>query len=260
MKQDFEKLFDLSGKVAMITGAASGIGNGTAKFLAEAGAIVVLLDINEEKGNIAKEEIVKLGNKAEFLKCDVTKIVDCQNVANITKEKFGKINILVNCAGIIYRKNTVDLPEKDWDLAINVTLKSIYLMSKYIIPIMAEGGGGSIINIGSGWGLKGGENAVSYCAAKGGVWNLTRAMAIDHGAQNIRVNCVCPGDIDTPLLRSECAQLGLDEKKFLAKCADRPLNRIGTPIDVAKAVFFYASDMSMWVTGSNLVVDGGGLA
>ncbi|GAH10686.1 unnamed protein product, partial [marine sediment metagenome] len=130
MKQDFEKLFDLSGKVAMITGAASGIGNGTAKFLAEAGAIVVLLDINEGKGNIAKEEIVKLGNKAEFLKCDVTKIVDCQNVANITKEKFGKINILVNCAGIIYRKNTVDLPEKDWDLAINVTLKSIYLMSK----------------------------------------------------------------------------------------------------------------------------------
>jgi NAD(P)-dependent dehydrogenase (short-subunit alcohol dehydrogenase family) len=223
MKQDFEKLFDLSGKVAIITGAASGIGNGTAKFLAEAGAIVVLLDINEEKGNITKEEIVKSGNKSEFFKCDITKIADCQNVANITKEKFGKINILVNCAGIIYRKNTVDLPEKDWDLA-------------------------------------GGENAVSYCAAKGGVWNLTRAMAIDHGAQNIRVNCVCPGDIDTPLLRSECAQLGLDEKKFLAKCADRPLNRIGTPIDVAKAVFFYASDMSMWVTGSNLVVDGGGLA
>ncbi|GAH95718.1 unnamed protein product, partial [marine sediment metagenome] len=127
----------------------------------------------------AKEEIVKSGNKAEFLKCDVTKIADCQNVANITKEKFGKINILVNCAGIIYRKNTVDLPEKDWDLAINVTLKSIYLMSKYVIPIMAEGGGGSIINIGSGWSLKGGENAVSYCAAKGGVWNLTRAMAID---------------------------------------------------------------------------------
>jgi len=133
-------------------------------------------------------------------------------------------------------------------------------MSKYIIPIMAEGGGGSIINIGSGWSLKGGENAVSYCAAKGGVWNLTRAMAIDHGAQNIRVNCVCPGDIDTPLLRSECTQLGLDEKKFLAESADRPLNRIGTPLDVAKAVFFYASDMSMWVTGSNLVVDGGGLA
>jgi len=260
MKLSFEKLFDLSGKIAMITGAASGIGNGIAKFLAEAGATVVLLDINEEKGIIAKEEIVKSGNKAEFLECDVTKINDCQNVANRTKEKFGKINILVNCAGIIYRKNAVDLPEKNWDLAIDATLKSVYLMSKHIIPIMAEGGGGSIINIGSGWSLKGGENAVSYCAAKGGVWNLTRAMAIDHGAQNIRINCVCPGDIDTPLLRSECAQLGLNEEKFLAESADRPLHRIGTPIDVAKAVFFYASDMSTWVTGSNLVVDGGGLA
>jgi len=125
---------------------------------------------------------------------------------------------------------------------------------------MITAGGGSIINTGSGWSLKGGPDAVSYCAVKGGVLNLTRAMAIDHGPHNIRVNCVCPGDVDTPLLRSECAQLGEDEKEFLNDAADRPLNRVGTPVDIANAVLFFASDMSTWVTGVHLVVDGGGIA
>lgn len=126
---------------------------------------------------------------------------------------------------------------------------------------MEKGGGGSIINTGSGWGLKGGDEAASYCAAKAGVVNLTKAMAIDHGKNNIRVNCICPGDTDTPLLRDEAHQLRLDEEKFLVSSGqDRPLKRIGTPEDIAKGVMYLASDMSSWVTGTVLTVDGGGLA
>jgi NAD(P)-dependent dehydrogenase (short-subunit alcohol dehydrogenase family) len=134
------------------------------------------------------------------------------------------------------------------------------MLSREVVPHMSRGGGGSIINIGSGWALKGGPRAASYCAAKGGTVNLTRAMAIDHGKDNIRVNCVCPGDVDTPMLRSECAQLGEDAQAFMKEAANRPLARVGTPEDVAKAVLFLASPMSNWITGAALVVDGGGLA
>ena len=141
-----------------------------------------------------------------------------------------------------------------------MTLKSIYLLSREVIPHMIRNGGGSIINTGSGWSLKGGPRAASYCAAKGGVLNLTRAMAIDHGKHNIRVNCVCPGDVQTPMLASECAQLGEDADAFMQAAANRPLGRVGTPDDVANAVLFLASNMSGWVTGTHLVVDGGGLA
>ena len=125
---------------------------------------------------------------------------------------------------------------------------------------MIRSGGGSIINTGSGWSLKGGAKAVAYCAAKGGILNLTRAMAIDHGRDNIRVKCVCPGDVDTPLLAGECAQLWEDRDSFMKDAANRPLNRVGMPDDIADAVLFLASDLSRWITGTHLVVDGGGLA
>ena len=251
----------LEGKVAAITGASSGIGLATSELLAEYNAQVVLLDINEEQGRNAAEKIKEAGGKAKFIKCDVTSDEDCRNAVEEIKQDFKKIDILFNNAGIIVRKTVVELSEKEWDLAIDVCLKGAYLMSKYAIPVMAEGGGGSIINTGSGWGLKGGDNAASYCAAKGGIVNLTKAMAIDHGKQDIRVNCVCPGDTDTPLLRGEAHQLGIQEEEFLKSSAvGRPLERLGTPKDIANAVLFFASDLSSWVTGSVLVVDGGGLA
>lgn len=254
-------VLSLEGKVAVITGAASGIGYASAELLAEFGAQVILLDINEKKGEEAAGKIRELGGKACFMKCDVTSAQDCKKVVEEIKNKYGRIDILHNNAGIIIRKTVVDLEEDEWDLAVDVCLKGVYLLSKYVIPVMAAGGGGSIINTGSGWGLKGGDKAASYCAAKGGVVNLTRAMAIDHGEQNIRVNCVCPGDTDTPLLRGEARQMGVNEEEFLKSSArERPLRRIGTPRDVANAVLFFASDLSMWITGSVLVVDGGGLA
>jgi NAD(P)-dependent dehydrogenase (short-subunit alcohol dehydrogenase family) len=254
------ELLSLQGKVALVTGAASGIGRGIALRLAEMGAVDVILDINEKKGFEAAAEISARGGTAEFMKCDVRSNEDCHSAASESIRKFGKIDILCNNAGIVIRKDCVELKEEEWDQALAVTLKGAYLLSHHVIPHMIRSGGGSIINIGSGWSLKGGPKAVSYCAAKGGLLNLTRAMAIDHGRHGIRVNCVCPGDVDTPLLRGECAQLGEDMEQFMKEAAARPIARIGTPEDVANAVLFLASDMSKWVTGAHLVVDGGGIA
>lgn len=254
------KLVSFKGKVAVITGAASGIGLGTAKRFVEFGASVALIDINGSKGKKAEEEIKRLGGHTRFFLCDVTSDADCKKTTEDVIIEFCKIDILCNNAGVTRRKNIIDLSEEEWDLVMNVNLKSIYLFSRYVIPHMIENGGGSIINTGSGWGLKGGPHAVAYCAAKGGAVNMTRAMAIDFGKHNIRVNCVCPGDTDTRLLREEAAQLGEDEAIFLKKAADRPIPRIGQPEDIANAVIYLASDLSSWVTGSVLVVDGGGLA
>lgn len=258
---NYEELIGLEDKVAVVTGAASGIGLATSKLLASAGCQVIMLDINAAAGLREAEDIKANGGKAAFMACDVTSIADCKSVMDKIESVYERVDILFNNAGVIRRQNAVDHSEADWDLVLDVSLKSVFLLSKYAIPLMARNGGGSIINTGSGWGLKGGDNAVSYCAAKAGVVNITKAMAIDHGKDNIRVNCICPGDTDTPLLRGEAEQLKLDEKAFLiASGADRPLRRIGTPADIANGVLFLASGLSAWVSGTTLVVDGGGLA
>lgn len=254
------KLLSLDGKVALITGAASGIGRGIALRLSELGAATVLLDIDRQKGESAVSEISRQNAQAHLICGDVRSSQDCKRAVEVTIQRFGKIDILCNNAGIAIRKNVDALSEEEWDRAIDVTLKSVFLLSREVIPYMIRAGGGAIINTGSGWGLKGGPQAASYCAAKGGVVNLTRAMAIDYGKHNIRVNCVCPGDVDTPMLRSECAQLGESPDRFMKEAATRPIARVGTPEDVANAVLFLASPMSAWMTGVALVVDGGGLA
>jgi NAD(P)-dependent dehydrogenase (short-subunit alcohol dehydrogenase family) len=254
------QLLSLEGKSAMVTGGASGIGRGIALRLAEMGSFVAVLDINETEGKKTVLESEALGGSAIYLHCDVRSAADCRAAVERTIALCGKIDILCNCAGIAIRKDVVDLTEDEWDRSLDVTLKGIYLLSHEVIPHMIRGGGGSIINIGSGWSLKGGPKAAAYCAAKGGTVNLTRAMAIDHGKHNIRVNCVCPGDVDTPMLHSECAQLGEDAQVFMREAANRPLARVGTPEDVANAALFLASPTSSWITGAVLVVDGGGLA
>jgi NAD(P)-dependent dehydrogenase (short-subunit alcohol dehydrogenase family) len=136
----------------------------------------------------------------------------------------------------------------------------MFLLSRHVIPLMAKSGGGSIINMASGWGLSGGPRAAVYCASKGAVVLLTKAMAVDHGPQNIRVNCICPGDTDTAMLRHEARQLGQPANRFLAEAARRPLGRVGKPEEIAQAALYLASDASSFVTGTALVVDGGGLA
>lgn len=254
------QLLSLEGRVAMVTGAASGIGRGIAMRLAEMGAAVAVLDKNAEGAASSVASIAQVGGRGLAIPCDVRSRSDCKQATEKTIASFNRVDILCNNAGIVVRKNAVDLQEDEWDAVLDVTLKSVYLLSHEVLPYMIRHGGGVVINTGSGWSLKGGPKAAAYCAAKGGVVNLTRAMAIDHGKDNIRVNCVCPGDIDTPMLASECRQLGKNPDQFMKEAANRPLQRVGVADDVANAVLFLASDMARWITGACLVVDGGGLA
>jgi NAD(P)-dependent dehydrogenase (short-subunit alcohol dehydrogenase family) len=250
----------LTGKRALVTGAASGMGRASAELLAADGARVVLADIDAEAAEIVAGAIRDADGVAMAVGCDVASSADVKRAVDTAVETFGGLEIVVNCAGIIRRASVVETTEAEWDRVMAVNIGSVFLSGKHAVPVMAASGGGSIINISSGWGLKGGPDASSYCASKGAVVNLTRAMAIDHGPQGIRVNCICPGDTDTPMLRSEAKQLGLDEAAFLEESAERPIKRLGTGEDIARAVRYFASDDSAWVSGSTLVVDGGGLA
>jgi len=250
----------LSGKIVLITGAASGIGRATAMLFAREGASIVLADINAEAGKHVAVEITKAGGRALFETIDVTSAADCRRLVEHAIREFGRIDILFNNAGIIRRATVLDLAEEDWDRVMEVNVKSIYLLSREIIPHMQKAGSGTIINTASGWGLSGGAKAAVYCASKGAVVLLTKAMAIDHGPQNIRVNCICPGDTNTGMLREEAQQLGEDSVSFLAESAKRPLGRVGAPEEIAQAALYLASDASSFVTGTALVVDGGGLA
>jgi len=249
----------LDGKVAIVTGGASGIGRATALLLAREGAAVTIGDVNQAAGQQVTDEIVHAGGRALFESVDVPSAADCRRLVVRTILEFGRIDVLFNNAGIIRRATVMDLNENDWDRVMAVNVKSIYLLSREVIPHMEKQGAGSIINTSSGWGLAGGAKAAVYCASKGAVVLLTKAMAIDHGPR-IRVNCICPGDTDTRMLRAEAAQLGEDADRFLADAAKRPLGRVGSPEEIAQAVLYLASDASSFVTGTTLVVDGGGLA
>ncbi len=251
---------ELAGKVALITGAGSGIGRATALLFAREGARVAVCDLNPAGGEATVAAVRGAGGEAVFVEADVARAADCERAVRQTLAAFGRLDVLFNNAGITRRANVVDTSEADWDAVMAVNVKSIFLMSKYAVPVMAEQGGGSIINAGSGWGLVGGKDAVSYCAAKGAVVNMTRAMAVDHGPQQIRVNSVCPGDTDTAMLRDEAAQLGLAETALVEAGNARPLMRVGQAEEIAQVVLFLASDRASFVTGSAYVVDGGGLA
>lgn len=250
----------LHDKVALITGGASGIGRATALLFAREGAAVAIADLNEKAGNETAVEITAAGARAIFVSADVTRAVDCRRVVESVIREFGTIHVLFNNAGIIRRASVVDLSVEDWDRVIAVNVKSVFLMSREALPLMLKAGGGSIINMASGWGLAGGPRAAVYCASKGAVVLMTKAMAVDHGRQNVRVNCICPGDTDTGMLRAEAQQLGEREEQFLAESARRPLGRVGKPEEIAKAALYLASDAASFVTGTALVVDGGGLA
>jgi NAD(P)-dependent dehydrogenase (short-subunit alcohol dehydrogenase family) len=250
----------LTGKRALITGGASGIGRATALLFAREGAAVAVVDVNEAGGQAVVQMIVDEGGQAIFVRCDVTQAGDCQRAVQQTVDELGGLDVLFNNAGIIRRASVLETSEEEWDWVMAVNVKSVFLLSKYAIPVMAQAGGGVIINTASGWGLVGGRKAAAYCASKGAVVLLTKAMALDHGQQNIRVNCICPGDTDTPMLRDEARQLGEPDDRFLAEAAQRPLQRIGRPEDIAQAALYLASDASSFVTGATLVVDGGGLA
>jgi len=247
----------LKNKVALITGGTSGIGEATALLFAKEGAKVVITGRSAERGNKLLE---KVEGDALFIKGDVRIAQDCRDSVEKTIKQFGRLDILFNNAGVFYAHDVVECSEEEWDLQLDVNLKGTFLMSKYALPGMIAQGSGVIINNSSGWGLVGGDKAVAYCASKGGVVLLTQAMAIDHGRQGIRVNCVCPGDVDTPMLPEDAEFRGMRLDEYMAGAANRPMGRVGTPEEIAKAVLFLASDDSSFMTGAALVVDGGGTA
>lgn len=246
------------GKVAIITGGTSGIGLATAELLSREGARVVLMARNSTRGQAAVERIITAGRQGIFVQGDVGVAADCQRCVAAAVVSYGRLDILFNNAGVIYvNRNLVDTSEEEWDATLDSNLKSIFLMSKYAILHIAKNGGGSIVNNASIFGLVGGSGVAAYCAAKGGVINLTKAMAIDHAAQNIRVNCICPGSVDTPLLENEMNDLGGVEVQLPKFASRHPMNRIATPEEIAHAVAYLASDEASFVTGIALPVDGG---
>ena len=250
----------LRDKVAVITGAASGIGRATALLFGREGAAVVLFDRDEEGGLAATRAIEDEGGRAIFVHGDVTKDADAERAIQQSTERFGRLDILFNNAGIITRATLLETSEEDWDRVMQVNVKSVFLLSRRAVPVMARSGGGVIINTASNWGLVGGARGAVYCASKGAVVILTKAMALDHGAQNIRVNCICPGDTDTPMLRSEAGMLGEPLDRFLQESAQVPLRRVARPEDIAQAALYLASDASSFVSGAPLIVDGGFVA
>ena len=248
----------LKNKVALITGAGSGIGRATAILFAKEGAKVVVADIDTKGGEETVKKINDSGGAAVFVHVDVTKASDAERMVKTAVEKYGKLDILFNNAGINPLGTVVDTTEESWDRIINVNLKGIFLGSKHAIPEMAKHEGGVIINTASVNGLVALPDEAAYDASKGGVVMLTKAMAIDHASQNIRANCICPGATDTALLRRYIDEAHDPEKQLKAFVEyNAALRRLIKPEEIAYAVLFLASDESSAITGVALPVDGG---
>jgi NAD(P)-dependent dehydrogenase (short-subunit alcohol dehydrogenase family) len=251
----------LENRAALVTGGTSGIGEATCLLFGREGASVAVVGRNTERGKSVAKRISDAGGNAIFIQADVRKSDDCRTAVDRTLETFGRLDVLFNNAGSYYQNDVVGCTEQEWDDQVDTSLKGAFLMSKYALPHMIERGTGSIINCASGWGLVGGPKSAAYCAAKGGMVVMTKAMAIDHGPQGIRVNAICPGDTDTPMEREDARAQGLTWDQYLEQTvAHRPIARMATPEEIAFGVLYLASDESSYVTGAALPVDGGGVA
>ncbi len=238
----------LQNRVAVITGGASGIGAATARLFVSEGAKVVLVDLNEEKGKAFETELKALNYKALFIKANITSEEAVENIFKQTVETFGKVDIVFNNAGIGRVQPSHELEYSEWRNTVNVDLDGVFLVARESIREMLKTGGGSIVNTASMYGLVGSPGSAAYNAAKGGVVNLTRSLALEYAEQNIRVNALCPGFIDTPIIPEESKQ---------ALAAATPMKRLGQAEEMAKGVLFLASDDSSFMTGNTLTLDGG---
>ncbi len=242
----------LAGKVAVVTGAGSGIGRAIAELFVEKGATVVVVDWNEESGTAAASDL-----SAEFRLADVSKPDDVRLTMEATEKRHGRIDILVNNAAVQILGKLADTTEAEWDRMQSVNLKGVFLCSKYGIPAMLRNGGGAIVNIASILGFVGDPDLCAYSAMKGGVIAMTRSTALAYGPVGIRVNAICPGDVDTPMVREYFEKDPDPEAARQRVSQEYALRRIATPWEIAKTAAFLASDDASFITGSIVVVDGG---
>lgn len=249
----------LQNKVAIVTGAASGIGRGIATLLAHEGARVAIADINDAGG---EQTVIEAGGAdvARYIHTDVSNGTQVRALVENTIQAFGRIDILVNNAATVIFKKLVDTEEDEWDRVMATNLRSVYLCCRYAIPHMVRLGGGAIVNISSVRALATTPLVSSYDATKGAILSLTRSLALEYAADGIRSNCILPGSVDTPVFRSNLRVDGNEEEQYQASVAGIPLGRIGLPLDIARAVLFLASDEASYITGTPLLVDGGMLA
>lgn len=246
-----------SDRVAVVAGGAKGIGAATAQALGSDGMKVVIVDIDGESGQKSAAAVEEAGSQAVVVEADVSKSADAGRAAEEAVSSFGRIDVLVNSAGIQRYGDVVETAEEVWDEVLRVNLKSMFLMAKHCVPHITAAGGGAIVNVASVQGFAAQRGVAAYSASKGGVIALTRAMAVDH-APAIRVNCVCPGSVDTPMLREAAATFFDDPEDAIQQWGEmHPLGRVARPDEVAAVISFLVSPKSSFITGSAVLADGG---
>jgi meso-butanediol dehydrogenase / (S,S)-butanediol dehydrogenase / diacetyl reductase len=247
----------LAGKVALVTGAGTGIGRACALLFAREGARVAVAARRAEPLATVTAEMARAGGETLAVQCDVTQARQVQDAMRAIVGRFGRLDVVVNNAGALIAATAEETSDADWDRIIDVNVKGTFLVSRAALPELRRTGGGSIINIGSILSLLGMKKRAAYCAAKGGVLLLTRAMALDHAHERIRFNCICPGLVETELIRDLFTGTPEREDLLRQRIEQIPLGRLGQPEDVARLAVFLASEESSWITGAALSVDGG---
>jgi NAD(P)-dependent dehydrogenase (short-subunit alcohol dehydrogenase family) len=244
-----------TGKVAFVTGAAGGIGRATALAFAREGAGVVVADVSEQGNQETARMIEEAGGRALAVRCDVTRSEDAKAALDKAVETFGRLDVAFNNAGVEQPiMPAADLTEEEWDRIVAINLRGVFLCMKHEIPLMLEQGGGAIVNTSSGAGVKGFAGQAAYCAAKYGIVGLSKAAALDYAKANIRVNAVCPGIIETPMMDRFSGGTSEGRERVIAQ---EPIGRMGTPEEIAAAVVWLCSDAASFATGHAMVVDGG---
>lgn len=247
----------LENKTALITGAGSGIGRAIALLFAAEGARVFVVDLDQRAVAETAGLVQTQGGTAATYQADVSQSADVQGMVAACLQRFGRIDILCNNAGIGSTQTVVDTPDELWDRVFAINARGTFLGCKHVIPHMIEAGGGVIVNMASVAGIVGIKNRAAYCASKGAVVSLTQAVAVDHVRQNIRCNCICPGTVDSPWVKGLLSAAPDPVAEREALVARQPMGRLGTPEEIAKAALYLASDDAAFVTGSALVIDGG---